>query len=360
MIFLILLVLLLLAGAGVWIITIAVKSAFRPTILTRENIGYVLTQLLYALALALGTAAIYAIDKQAGLPIEWYHVLGLGSIVGLFFGIKYDLKGVALLGMTGSYFAIGGWIRETANYDLSAGVIIGGILLLSLLYDQASQQLPHTWIKKAFQIISLLVTIGTTLFLTTSEGLEAIATNFWFPEGIAIQGLPITNSTLPILNGPSNVLILLGLLLVAIVISTIIYFRRKGFSPSITSVQAITILIALVASGANEKWHIFSNPNFYPTELSSTGIGLAFFFNITAFALFVIMLWRGFNQKSIWQINLSLIALVLLVVIRYFDLLLAFMEKGFLFLSGGVLLLLIGFFVERARKKLLARMEERV
>lgn len=353
MIFLILLVLLLLAGAGVWIITIAVKSAFRPHILNRANAGYIISQLLYSVALALGTAAAYALDKQMGLPLAWYHIVGLGSIAGLFFGIKHDLKGMALLGMAGSYFSIGGWLDAGhENNTVTAGMVIASILLLSLIYDRANHWIKLNWIKKAYGIISMVTILGTTLFLTTTDGLQALSNYGDIRTG------SLEFSTSPLVN-PSSIIIL-GALAIAALAVNILFILKNKFETSSVSLQTLIFAIAIITWTINGSYILFSTGDYFSTDLSSTGVTLGLFYNISTFGLLLTLLWRGFNQRSIWQINLSLIALVLFVIIRYYDLLFAFLEKGLLFLTAGVLLLVIGYFVERTRKKLIARMEENV
>ena len=60
----------------------------------------------------------------------------------------------------------------------------------------------------------------------------------------------------------------------------------------------------------------------------------------------------GVTERKNYFINLGLLFFGLLVITRYVDLMWGMLDGALLFITAGVLLLLVGFFLERTRRRL--------
>ncbi|MFC1678871.1 DUF2157 domain-containing protein [Elusimicrobiota bacterium] len=75
--------------------------------------------------------------------------------------------------------------------------------------------------------------------------------------------------------------------------------------------------------------------------------------NIAYFGGLIALLYFGYLHSADHCVNLGLVAFAALVIGRYFDFAWQYMERSAAFIVGGLLLLLLGFGLERGRRKLL-------
>ncbi|MFA6092742.1 MAG: DUF2157 domain-containing protein [Elusimicrobiota bacterium] len=75
--------------------------------------------------------------------------------------------------------------------------------------------------------------------------------------------------------------------------------------------------------------------------------------NIVYFIGIILLLYIGYLRTQSYCVNLGLIAFAALLIARYFDFAWRYMERSAGFMVGGLLLLLMGFSLERGRRKLL-------
>ena len=77
--------------------------------------------------------------------------------------------------------------------------------------------------------------------------------------------------------------------------------------------------------------------------------------NLIFFAGIILLLYVGYLEQMAFCINLGLIAFAGLVIARYLDFAWQYMERSTAFIVGGLLLLLMGFGLEKGRRKFLKR-----
>lgn len=80
-------------------------------------------------------------------------------------------------------------------------------------------------------------------------------------------------------------------------------------------------------------------------------------FAVIYFVQVIVLLYLGYLFTRADLVNLGLLAFGAFVLARYFDLAWKYMDRSLAFIVGGVLLLALGFGMERSRRKLLARMK---
>lgn len=81
----------------------------------------------------------------------------------------------------------------------------------------------------------------------------------------------------------------------------------------------------------------------------------AILMNIILFLGIISILFIGYLTQLAFCVNIGLLAFAAIVIGRYFDFAWAYMERSAAFILGGLLLLLLGFTLERGRRKLLER-----
>ncbi|MFA6319144.1 MAG: DUF2157 domain-containing protein [Elusimicrobiota bacterium] len=82
-------------------------------------------------------------------------------------------------------------------------------------------------------------------------------------------------------------------------------------------------------------------------------VGTALVGNLIYFGGLVALLYIGYLRSQAYCVNLGLFAFAALVIGRYFDFAWRYMERSAAFIIGGLLLLLLGFSLERSRRRLL-------
>jgi len=74
------------------------------------------------------------------------------------------------------------------------------------------------------------------------------------------------------------------------------------------------------------------------------------------FSLYV--LWRGYSEEWRMKINIGTVLFIATTMIAYFKLTWSFMDKSLFFIIGGVLLLLLGWLLNRRRQIFLTEEKE--
>ena len=102
-----------------------------------------------------------------------------------------------------------------------------------------------------------------------------------------------------------------------------------------------------------------SSYNFYSggQELSSNGVLWAIIFNFAVFFELLGLIFSGYLRRETWLINLSAFFLFLLIIVKYFDWFFTFLDKSIFFISAGILLFVVGWFMERGRRYMISNIK---
>lgn len=101
--------------------------------------------------------------------------------------------------------------------------------------------------------------------------------------------------------------------------------------------------------------------NYYlAPPLSELGIFWAILFNILIFVLLVGIIFLGYKKKESWLINLGSVLLFLLIIFKYFDWFFGFLHKSLFFIGAGILLLLVGWLMEKKRRDIISKVKEEI
>ncbi len=90
------------------------------------------------------------------------------------------------------------------------------------------------------------------------------------------------------------------------------------------------------------------------TAFTTSGIVWAFVLNIVAFATMIWVAVVGYERHDRWRVTTAAIAIIIWVLARYFDWIFTYLDKSVGFVTLGVVLLAVGYGLERGRKKIIA------
>jgi len=66
----------------------------------------------------------------------------------------------------------------------------------------------------------------------------------------------------------------------------------------------------------------------------------------------------GYLKRENWLINLGAFFIFILIFVKYFDWFFAFLDKSIFFISAGILLFVVGWFMEKGRRYLLSTIKK--
>lgn len=305
--------------------------------------------------------------------------LGLGLLFGLLFALNRSLHGLVevqtvLLVTTIFAFIIGYYLKALypviaailASYSwwfIQAGIWIGGNTVLStpdiqpvaivvgtvfislLLYVVGMVHDNKKAWKRFGVVYSLVGILGVTLlffFLSTRVGIEAFED--LYKGSLIFSSWQLTTGVL-----------ILGLLVLGAIAEAA---RRKAISLREVSVAIVLLLF----SGALlflpvDTYDLVDYNKYGVRELNTYGSIWAIIFNVISFLLMFGILLSGYLRRESWQINLGAFLLFILIIVKYFDWFFEFLDKSLFFLLAGLLMLAVGYFMEKGRRYVLIHMK---
>ena len=330
-----------IAGFGmlVWRIfrrkTISSGSNLRISFSSEET----LSQLFFLLFVFFLAITVMSFNRNLGDVIEWPLVIFLSSFVSIF--LSYRFKGVLLLpvGLIGLFSwwflkasewtilenpmeAVDADIKDLSLFSLP--VLFSLFLyVVSLIHGQNRKFERYATVYNVLPVIAITV----ALFLVSTEfGIEALEE--------MTEGADIFNSWQLLLS-----YILGG----AIFVVGIFYSLGKNIARPIEGA-------ALFIYGA-----IFGFSVFLPDMSGGEqNLYLAAFLNIFLLIHLVALLFAGYLKKKDWFINLGSLSLFVFIIVKYFDWAFDFLDKSVFFISAGILLLVLGWFMEKGRRYMLS------
>lgn len=292
--------------------------------------------------------SLLAFNKDLASPFSWRTILLVVSVVGLvgtyYLRTMFTL-GPSLLGLIGWWGAQANQWRLLLGREIRASAVFAGLALIALLFYGLGRLHEKEEKFKRFALVFLIIGItgitGMLFFLSTKPGLEFLEEitrgDFFF------RSWQITFS--------------LFVFVISIVGVTLYSVSKKLVSlPELIAVFILTTLFGLIALLPEQEMfaRAVSKYGFYfGNELTSSGVLWALVLNLAVFfELFGLILF-GYLRKEEWLINLGAFSLSLLVMVKYFDWFFTFLDKSIFFVGAGVLLLFVGWFMEKGRHYLL-------
>lgn len=95
-------------------------------------------------------------------------------------------------------------------------------------------------------------------------------------------------------------------------------------------------------------------------ELSDTGVLWALIYNFAIFFELIGLIFSGYMRRDTRFINFGASFLFLLIIVKYFDWFFTFLNKSIFFIGAGILLFVVGWFMERSRRYMISNIQKQV
>lgn len=308
------------------------------------------SQFFFLLSIVFLGVTLLAFNYDFGNPVSWRIVFYIASIIGLVIAYYYKSVfplAISLIGIIGWWGAQAAYWAETK--DISMSSVFVGLMLISLilytlghLHEIKEKYKRFAMVYLIFGIISIT---GALFFLSTRVGLKFLDE---ISGGIEFYGEWRISISL--------------ILFVVALIGVLFYTLNRKL---ISTYQAIAVILLailfcsiLFTGGAGmftdlRKGYIYSS-----SQLTSTGIFWAIVYNIVIFFEILGLIFSGYIRKEKRLINLGAIFLFLLILVKYFDWFFESLDKSIFFIGAGILLFVVGWFMEKGRRKIILDIKE--
>lgn len=239
------------------------------------------------------------------------------------------------------------WIDEK---NITTSALFTGLLFLALLFYSLGY-LHRKEVKfKRFGVVYLglgIIAVTVALFFfSTKTGIRTM----W---GMT-RGDPFFESW--------QLTISLLVFLVSVVGTTLWAAAQKLISPfELLAVFVLTCLFGIIPWLPEQTTFVMTGsyyPSYYGSgKLSSTGVLWALVYNIAIFLELLGVIFSGYTRRETWLINLGALFLFLLIIVKYFDWFFTFLDKSIFFIGAGILLFVVGWFMERSRRYMISNIK---
>ncbi|MDP3947320.1 MAG: hypothetical protein Q8Q41_01355 [bacterium] len=294
---------------------------------------------------------LLAFNRDLGVPFSWRTILFVTSALGLI--SAYYLKALyslafGLIGITAWWSAQAAeWIQ---GKDIKSSAIFAGLAFMALLFYSLGHFHEREMKWKRFALVYLFLGIisitGILFFLSTKPGLSVL--------GDMTKGASFFGSW--------QITLSLFIFLAALAGVAFYTMAKKLMSPfEFLAVFLLALLFGAIILLPQQSVFLQAGGsyNFYPggQELSSSGVLWASIFNLVLFFELLGLIFSGYSRRETWLINLGALFLFLLIIAKYFDWFFTFLDKSIFFIGAGVLLLAVGWFMERGRRYMISNIK---
>jgi hypothetical protein len=312
-------------------------------------------QLLLAFAFIIGITAFYAGFHSLGIEIGWYWFATIGGVLTTYIGYKQHSPITFIIGLLMTTIGVIFGSNEVAsNHKIDKGLpFMSAFIIFSSFYGLSVSFFNSMRSKRYHTILNLISILGLggiTFFLGSFGARET-----WSYIANSQDAVIWTNfKTGLILVG------VIGLFIISY-IKSIAYFSKNLYQLVLTGVGVIGATLVLVLPNVSSLYD--PNQIYSYTQNDWAQKNLEIFPHIISMnVLFLIgvlwLLYSAYKLKEIWRLNLSILALFIFVLVRYFDWVeRTELDRSLFFLSLGVVFLITGWVLEKLRKNILASID---
>ncbi len=290
---------------------------------------------------------LLAFNKDLGEPLSWRTILLLVSVVGLgvayYFKVIYTLA-VSLIGLAGWWGAqAAGW---TQGKDIKGTALFTGLLFVAILFYLLGRfhekEIKFKRVSIVYSILGLISVTAALFFLSTKSGLGILED---MTKGVSFfASWEITLSLFVFL---------------IFLVGTLVYTLSKKlvFKSEAVAIGFLVVLLCIIALLPEQSMFLQQRGHYgvyRGADLSGAGILWAIIFNILIFLELIGIIFLGYLKRENWLINLGVFFIFLLIFVKYFDWFFTFLDKSIFFIGAGILLFVVGWFMEKGRRYLLS------
>ena len=272
----------------------------------------------------------YNVDvNDPRLMLFWF--LGVFPLVYIVRSQPIQFLGLALF-LLAVGFRLPDWLDPISQGEGVLGLALFLILgLLILAAGRLKEEMPVLRpYSEVFQLVGMITALGALFVLTFKDVFDS------FDSGLYIQG--------DVELGYRAMVAAAGVLTLVLILAAAWLHRLREREFTITGVEGVAIAILLASA--------------YVVIGVDTGgeVVYAVAFNVLlALSLLGILVSGYLRGREAW-VNISLVFIGIDVIARYFEYSWGLLDRSFIFVAAGVILLLGGFLVERGRQKMLERL----
>jgi len=227
-----------------------------------------------------------------------------------------------------------GW--KISNSDATIQILIPTYLALGAITYSIGKILRERIIPNYFDITLIFtgaMSIFGSIYLLSFPG----TWSWWRPENNLLE-----DTTSLLLMAVITLLFAISLAL----LTTVKPMKMTIIAKNNLVLYELSILFIIWTS----SYLIFFNPDFTNNDTL-----FAIFFNLLFLVMAIITIFYGIFQKQGSILNLGILAFSVLLFTRYFDIFLGLLGTGLFLLSIGPVLIILGFLMERMRRRILQR-----
>lgn len=306
----------------------------------------VVSQLFLLLSFFFLGVTLLSFNCDFGEPLSWEAILFITSSLGLI--SAYYLKTIytlvfSLVGLTGW------WSAQAAQWidgkEIKTSALFAGLSFLALLFYSLGHLHEKQMKFKRFALVYLVLGIisitGALFFFSTKLGIREI--------GEMTKGASFFGSW--------QLTLLLFVFLVSLTGVTLYTAAQKLLSHfELLAVFVLTCLFGITAL-LPEQTMFVQTGRYGSNELSSTGVLWALIYNFAIFFELLGLILSGYLRRETWLINLGALFLFLLIIVKYFDWFFTFLDKSIFFIGAGILLFVVGWFMEKGRRYMISNIK---
>lgn len=314
------------------------------------QIRLTLSEIFLLLSVLFLGVTLLAFNRDLDSPLSWRTILFLTSIIGFlgayYFKVIYTLA-FSLIGIM-SWWAVQAmeWIQ---GRDIKTSAILTGLSFIALSFYSLGHFHEKEPKYKQFALVYLIPGIifitGALFFFSSKQGLGVLGD---MTKGVAFFGSWQIN------------LSLLFFFISLVGITLYSTSKKSIFAAEAVAVLLLTALFSITALLPQQSMFIqVGNYSSYYSgnELSSNGVLWAIIFNVAVFFELLGLIFSGYLRREEWLINLGTVFLFLLIIIKYFDWFFTFLDKSIFFIGAGILLFVVGWFMEKGRRYVIANIK---
>jgi hypothetical protein len=294
---------------------------------------------------------LLAFNRDFSDPLSWRAILFITSFIGLIGA--YYLKTIYTLAFSLIGLVIW-WGAQAAQWIdgkniKSSGFLVGLCFLALIFYSLGhlhEKQIKYKRFALVYLILGIITATGILFFFSTKLGISTI--------GGITKGAPLFDSWELVLS--------LFIFLVSLIGITSYTAVQKLLSPfELIAVFVLAFLFGVIALLPEQIMFIQvgQSYSFYSgnSELSSIGVFWAFIYNFAIFFELLGLIFSGYLRRESWLINLGALFLFLLIIVKYFDWFFTFLDKSIFFIGAGILLFVVGWFMEKGRRYIISNIK---
>lgn len=314
------------------------------------------SQAFFLLSVLFLGVALLSINRNFGDPLSWRTIIFITSLVGL--GVGYYFKAiytiiVGLLGLTFWWGIQAAWwlyeMKQTTDTMVKPIYVFIGLAFVTLLYYMAGRvyekDIKFKRLALVYFILGLFSVTAMLFFLSLKSGIEALEE--------MTQGLKFFASW--------QITISLFIFVIVSLASLFYVFSKKLVLRSEALVLFIITLLFIILMQLPEI-NLINNERSYGLSmergLTAAGALWAIIFNIVIFLHVLGIIFLGYLRKENYLVNIGTFILFILIIVKYFDWFFASLDKSIFFIGAGILLFIVGWFMEKGRRYMLSNIEE--